>query len=186
MTPANSHGGPVKKVTLLTEHLRTPIGTLFLFSEEDGTLRLADWEDLSERMNKLLVRHFGIDGLINRASNQRSPSHEALGDYFDGDLNALANIRVKTSGTPFQIKVWEQLCLIPPGSTISYAELARRVGNPAGTRAVGAANGANFINIVVPCHRVIGSDASLTGYGSGLSRKRWLLDHENGVKPLFV
>ncbi|MFS8148526.1 methylated-DNA--[protein]-cysteine S-methyltransferase [Rhizobium sp. BR 249] len=176
----------VKKVRLLAEHLHTPIGTLFLFSEEDGTLRLADWEDMSERMDRLLMRHFGSDGLANRVSSKRSPSHEALEAYFDGELDALAKLRVKMSGTPFQIKVWEQLRLIPAGSTISYAELARRVGSPTATRAVGAANGANFINIVVPCHRVIGSDASLTGYGSGLPRKRWLLDHESGVKPLFV
>ncbi|MCA0344795.1 MAG: methylated-DNA--[protein]-cysteine S-methyltransferase [Proteobacteria bacterium] len=114
------------------------------------------------------------------------PVTRCSGGFFAGGLAALATLRVKASGTPFQTKVGEQLRLIPAGSTISYAELARRGGSPTATRAVGAANGANFINIVIPCHRVIGSDVSLTGYGSGLPRKRWLLDHENGAKPLFA
>jgi O-6-methylguanine DNA methyltransferase len=86
-------------------------------------------------------------------------------------------------GTPFQQQVWAALCDIPYGETISYGELARRVGRPGSARAVGAANGSNPISIVVPCHRVIGSNGKLTGYGGGLPRKAWLIDHEAGHGP---
>jgi len=99
-------------------------------------------------------------------------------DYFGGALEALDELRVDTGGTPFQRRVWEVLRTIPAGRTLSYLEVARRVGAPEAVRAVGAANGANPVAIVVPCHRVIGADGSLTGYGGGLERKRWLLAHE--------
>jgi methylated-DNA-[protein]-cysteine S-methyltransferase len=88
----------------------------------------------------------------------------------------------RASGTAFQLKVWETLCSIPAGETLSYAGLAERIGRPSAVRAVGLANGANPVAVVVPCHRVIGSNGSLTGYGGGLPRKRWLLDLE-GVTP---
>jgi methylated-DNA-[protein]-cysteine S-methyltransferase len=90
---------------------------------------------------------------------------------------------VGTGGTAFQRQIWATLRGIPDGETISYSELARRIGNPAAVRAVGLANGANPIGIVLPCHRVIGSNGSLTGYGGGLARKRWLLQHENALRP---
>jgi methylated-DNA-[protein]-cysteine S-methyltransferase len=99
-------------------------------------------------------------------------------DYLGGDLDALAPVVVETGGTPFQRSVWTALRDIPPGTTVSYRELARTIGSPAAVRAVGAANGANPISIVIPCHRVIGSDGSLTGYAGGMERKRWLLEHE--------
>jgi methylated-DNA-[protein]-cysteine S-methyltransferase len=99
--------------------------------------------------------------------------------YFDGDLDALDDIPVRFErGTPFQREVWEALRTIPRGETISYAELARRVGRPGAFRAVGAANGQNPVGVVVPCHRVIAADGTLGGYGGGLDRKRWLLAHE--------
>ena len=84
----------------------------------------------------------------------------------------------QASGTAFQLKVWETLCTIPAGETLSYAGLAARIGRPSAVRAVGLANGANPISLIVPCHRVIGANGSLTGYGGGLPRKRWLLGHE--------
>ncbi len=102
--------------------------------------------------------------------------------YFDGDTTAIDTVPVELNGTAFQKNVWAALRRIPCGSTISYAELARRIGEPAAVRAVGAANGANPVAVVVPCHRVIGADGSLTGYGGGLDRKKWLLTHE-GVTP---
>lgn len=102
----------------------------------------------------------------------------ALDDYFAGDLIALDRIPVEPSGTHFQRSVWAGLRSIRPGHTWTYADLAREVGRPAAVRAVGAANGANPISLVMPCHRVIGSDGDLTGYGGGLERKRWLLEHE--------
>jgi methylated-DNA-[protein]-cysteine S-methyltransferase len=98
--------------------------------------------------------------------------------YFQGDPRALEAVRWRASGTAFQLEVWEALCSIPAGETLSYAGLAERIGRPTAVRAVGLANGANPVAVVVPCHRVIGTNGSLTGYGGGLPRKRWLLDHE--------
>jgi methylated-DNA-[protein]-cysteine S-methyltransferase len=98
--------------------------------------------------------------------------------YFAGELRDF-ELPLAAAGTPFQQSVWRALCDIPYGETISYGELARRIGQPKAARAVGLANGQNPIAIVVPCHRVIGADGSLTGYGGGLERKRWLLAHES-------
>ena len=102
----------------------------------------------------------------------------ALAAYFEGELSSIEALPVATGGTDFQRSVWAALRAIPAGETRSYSALATSVGRPAAVRAVGLANGANPIGIVVPCHRVIGKDASLTGYGGGLERKRWLLAHE--------
>ena len=101
--------------------------------------------------------------------------------YFGGDVGALDTVPVELNGTPFQKTVWQALRRIPCGTTISYAELARRIGDPAAVRAVGTANGANPVAVIVPCHRVIGSNGNLTGYGGGLDRKQWLLEHEGVV-----
>jgi len=100
-----------------------------------------------------------------------------LDEYFDG-VRTSFDLPLRLHGTPFQVEVWEQLRRIPYGETISYGELARRVARPEAARAVGAANGQNPIAIVVPCHRVIGADGSLTGFGGGLDWKRWLLARE--------
>ncbi|UCE02897.1 MAG: methylated-DNA--[protein]-cysteine S-methyltransferase [Candidatus Latescibacterota bacterium] len=109
-----------------------------------------------------------------------------LGEYFAGDLRALDAIEVDPSGTAFQRKVWSALRIVRPGQTLSYADLARAIGAPKAVRAVGMANARNPIAIVVPCHRVIGADGSLTGYGGGLERKRWLLQHEGALALLDV
>jgi methylated-DNA-[protein]-cysteine S-methyltransferase len=104
--------------------------------------------------------------------------------YYEGDLGALAEIPVRFDrGTFFQQQVWRALQGIPVGETISYAELARRVGRPSAFRAVGSANGQNPVGVVVPCHRVIAADGSLGGYAGGLDRKRWLLAHEGAMAP---
>jgi methylated-DNA-[protein]-cysteine S-methyltransferase len=95
-----------------------------------------------------------------------------------GHTAVLDSLEVETAGTPFQRTVWHALREIPAGATMSYGALAKRIGRPSAVRAVGLANGANPIGIVVPCHRVVGADGSLTGYGGGLERKRWLLAHE--------
>src|SRR5262249_46745434 len=100
-----------------------------------------------------------------------------LTEYFGGG-RAEFELPLLPEGTPFQRKVWNALCEIPYGETISYGELARRIGQPTAARAVGLANGSNPLPIVVPCHRVIGADGSLTGFGGGIERKRWLLAHE--------
>ena len=105
---------------------------------------------------------------------------EALRRYFAGDLRALDAIEVDTGGTPFQQLVWTTLRRIPAGATWSYARLAREIGRPSATRAVAAANGANPVSIVIPCHRVVGANGNLTGYGGGLDRKTTLLALERG------
>ena len=102
---------------------------------------------------------------------------EQLKAYFEGRLRDF-DLPLAAEGTPFQQRVWAALCAIPYGETISYGELARRIGQPTASRAVGLANGQNPISIIVPCHRVIGANGTLTGYGGGLERKRWLLAHE--------
>jgi methylated-DNA-[protein]-cysteine S-methyltransferase len=101
--------------------------------------------------------------------------------YFEGELQALEDVRVESGATDFQRRVWSALREIPPGRTVSYAELARRIGSPTAVRAVAAANARNPVAIVIPCHRVIGADGGLTGYGGGLDRKRWLLEHEGAL-----
>lgn len=171
---------------LRCDRMATPIGVLVLLQDDDGRVRALDWEDFAPRMEKLLRRHYGTAGFAVTPGDGASSASDAitrLRRYFDGELHAIEGIAVATGGTPFQRRVWEALRAIPLGTTISYAELARRVGQPTAYRAVGLANGANPVGVVVPCHRVVGSDATLTGYGGGLARKRWLLAHE-GVSGL--
>jgi methylated-DNA-[protein]-cysteine S-methyltransferase len=111
-----------------------------------------------------------------------------LDEYFSGERK-IFEFPIKQDGTEFQQKVWSELMNIPYGKTISYLQLAQRLHNVKAIRAAASANGRNMLSIIVPCHRVIGADGSLTGYGGGLHRKKWLLDHENkyanGVSLLF-
>jgi methylated-DNA-[protein]-cysteine S-methyltransferase len=164
--------------TLHVERIDTPTGRMVLVTDDQDRLRVADWEDHEGRMQRLLGRHYGAAGFNLRDARGDSTARRALEAYFAGDPNALRDVATATNGTEFQRQVWAALRLIPVGRTISYGALAAKLGRPDAVRAVGLANGANPIAIVVPCHRVIGADASLTGYGGGLERKRWLLDHE--------
>ncbi|GAB1722729.1 MAG: methylated-DNA--[protein]-cysteine S-methyltransferase [Nitrospira sp. CR1.1] len=163
---------------LLTETLTTPIGTLVVISDDEGHLRAVDWVDFEDRMRRLLARHYGSQGMILTPAVASSRHASALADYFEGNLRAIDSLLTSTAGTAFQKRVWKALREIPAGQTVSYGDLARLIGQPTAVRAVGLANGANPIGIVIPCHRVIGADGSLTGYGGGLNRKRWLLNHE--------
>jgi methylated-DNA-[protein]-cysteine S-methyltransferase len=134
------------------------------------------------RDGKLVELGFGArDGEIGETKIA-----ERIRKYLAGDLFALDAIEVAPEGTPFQQKVWAQLRKIPVGKTISYGELAKRIGNPRAVRAVARANATNPVAIVIPCHRVIGSDGTLTGYAGGLPRKRWLLSHEAAPFALTV
>jgi methylated-DNA-[protein]-cysteine S-methyltransferase len=160
--------------------LPSPVGLLTL-AWDDSALRALDFDGFDSRFHALLAAHYGEYGLAQAEIPE--PFRAALEAYFAGDLAAIGSIPVRTAGTPFQEKVWAGLREIPAGMTISYSELAARLGNPAATRAVGRANGANPVGIVVPCHRVIGSNGSLTGYGGGMHRKRWLLEHERAHLP---
>jgi methylated-DNA-[protein]-cysteine S-methyltransferase len=168
-------------VELLVERLPTPLGGLVIVSDRQGRLRSVDWHDYEPRMHALLRRHTGGGGFTLEPAPASTPLAAALEAYFAGDLAAIDTLPVATGGTAFQRSVWEALRGIPCGRTLSYAALARRIGRERAVRAVGLANGANPIGIVVPCHRVVGSDGSLTGYGGGIERKRWLLAHERAA-----
>ncbi|WP_051443944.1 methylated-DNA--[protein]-cysteine S-methyltransferase [Afipia sp. P52-10] len=169
-------------ITLLIDRIRTPIGTMLLVADEDGSLCAADFHDYEPRMLRLLRQHYAAEG---GRTLRKAPVAAIIRDhvdaYFNGDLAALTRIKVKTGGTDFQRRVWTALREITPGRTETYATLAQRIGRPAAVRAVGAANGANPVSIVVPCHRLIGADGGLTGYGGGIERKHWLLTHEGAA-----
>jgi methylated-DNA-[protein]-cysteine S-methyltransferase len=166
------------------EHLRldrmaTPIGESLIVTDESGVLRAFDWADRESSMSRLLRLHYG--SLVPEPGAAPADVKRSLRHYFEGDLTSVAAIAWRTAGTPFQRSVWTGLTTIPPGETLSYGALAARLGCPKSVRAVGAANGANPISVVVPCHRVIGANDSLTGYGGGIDRKRWLLNHEGAA-----
>ena len=161
---------------LTIDRLSTPIGTLLLVSDEDGRVRALDFGDYEARMLRLLKTHYGDPTLAPGPAP--TPVRRALEAYFAGDLGAIDEIPVATGGTPFQRTVWAALHRIPAGMSTSYGALAVTIGRPSAMRAVGLAVGSNPVAVIVPCHRVIGADHSLTGYGGGLARKRWLLAHE--------
>jgi methylated-DNA-[protein]-cysteine S-methyltransferase len=169
-----------EKQQLFIDRIDTAIGEMILVADQDGNLRAIDWADHEARMERLLKRHYGEDGFILEPAKNPSGLSDTLSRYFAGDVTTIDNVRVATAGTAFQREVWRALRDIPVGTTWSYAELARKIGRPKAVRAVGLANGSNPIGIVVPCHRVIGANGSLTGYGGGMERKRWLLNHESG------
>lgn len=160
--------------TFNLERVPTPIGDAMIVSDDDGAIRLFYWDDPGHRWKAALLHRYGEVALRERAPRFA----KALGDYFDGDIAVLDAMKVALAGTPFQLKVWNALRDIRGGTTTSYGVLARTIGRPSAIRAAGHANGQNPVSLIVPCHRVIGSDGSLTGYGGGLPRKRWLLDHE--------
>jgi methylated-DNA-[protein]-cysteine S-methyltransferase len=163
---------------LSIERVQTPIGVLLLAGDEASRLRALDWTDYEERMVRLLRLHYGMHGYELAPAHNPNGLSDKMVRYFAGDPHAIDDIETATAGTPFQRRVWNELRKIPTGSVISYGTLAQKIGRSSAARAVGLANGSNPIGIVVPCHRVIGSNGTLTGYGGGLERKRWLLDHE--------
>jgi methylated-DNA-[protein]-cysteine S-methyltransferase len=165
-------------LSLLKDQFETPIGEMVIAVDHDGNLRAVDWADHTNRMLNLLKRHYGKNGFTLESAHNPGGLTETMKSYFAGKLSSIDAVPTQTAGTPFQREVWRSLREIPCGLTISYAELAKRIGRPKAVRAVGLANGSNPIGIVIPCHRVIGSGGSLTGYGGGIERKRWLLDHE--------
>jgi len=164
------------------ERMSTPCGELLIATDDEGALRGLDWVDHEFRLRQLLKQQYSKDAVqLTADSRAVSDASQLLGSYFAGDLRAIDSLVVRTGGTPFQREVWAALRTIPAGQTLSYGALASRLNRPSAMRAVGMANGSNPVSIVVPCHRVIGADGSLTGYGGGLPRKRWLLEHE-GVR----
>jgi methylated-DNA-[protein]-cysteine S-methyltransferase len=158
--------------------LDTPVGRIEIAVRE-GKLCALGFEAHRGPIRDVLARRLG------QVSFKPLPARDALigrlRDYFKGDLSALDAIEVDTGGTQFQRAVWAQLRRIPVGETASYGEIAAAIRAPGAVRAVGTANGANPVGVVIPCHRVIRSDGNLGGYGGGLDRKRWLLAHEGAL-----
>ena len=166
---------------LTRDQLSTPVGRLFVVTDDLGVVRALDWHDFEQRMLRLLGLHYRSTFSLHAG---RAPDNvrSALDAYFEGELHALERVAVATGGSAFQREVWGALRHIPAGTTWSYSQLAEHIGKPKAVRAVGLANGANPISVIVPCHRVIGANGALTGYAGGLARKRWLLAHE-GAQP---
>ncbi len=158
------------------DRIETPVGTVLIVTDADGAVRALDFSDYEVRMMRLLTRHYGQVKLTSGAAPETVRA--AVVAYFGGNARALDGLVVATGGTAFQREVWAALRAIPAGETRSYGQLAQAIGRPRAVRAVGLANGANPVGIIVPCHRVVGANGTLTGYAGGLERKRWLLAHE--------
>ena len=164
---------PRNKSELIYGYCDSPIGPLLVAGDGDQLHQIRfPTENRAREMRDGWRRD---DGIFVGVFGQ-------LHAYFAGELTRF-DLPLRFNGTDFQNRVWKALCEIPFGETISYGELASRIGKPTASRAVGGANGANPLPIVVPCHRVIGSDKSLTGFGGGVDIKRFLLDHEHRIAP---
>lgn len=170
-------------MSIATAYYQSPVGVLELRSDGNNLTHLLfcnSWKGNS-------IDESGID-FITAPSGTIKDCMEQLDEYFAGQRIEF-DLQVTQTGTSFQQTVWNELCNIPYGKTISYLELSKRIGNVKAIRAVGTANGTNHVSIIVPCHRVIGSNGSLVGYGGDLWRKKWLLEHEAkyafGVQTLF-
>ena len=161
MAPESRPGGAQRCRDVYSAIHPSPVGDLQLHADADG------------RLTGLYMRHDGSGGQYGPFDATR----DQLDAYFAGELESF-DLPLAPRGTPFQRRVWEELARIPFAETISYKTLALRLGDIKLVRAVGLANGRNPLSIVIPCHRVIGADGTLVGYGGGLERKRWLLDHE--------
>lgn len=176
----------VVMMRLFRTTLPTPLGDMLALSSDEGLCALefttvrgrASGEERLSRLTARLARWFPPHQLVDRETPIIARTRGWLEAYFDGTAAAIGGLPLDMRGAPFERRVWNALQAIPPGQTTSYGAIAKALDAPGASRAVGAANGANPIAIIVPCHRVIGSSGSLTGYGGGLDRKTWLIDHE--------
>jgi methylated-DNA-[protein]-cysteine S-methyltransferase len=157
------------------ERIDSPVGAILTVTSDEG-LHAVDFHDYAGRMERLLREQYG-EVELHEASGAWE-MRARLERYFARDFAAFDGVPLRTNGTPFQQAVWQRLLAIPPGTTTTYGAIARELADVSASRAVGLANGSNPIAIVVPCHRVIGANGKLTGYGGGLHRKEWLLRHE--------
>jgi methylated-DNA-[protein]-cysteine S-methyltransferase len=166
--------------------IATPIGDMLALSSDAGlcaleftTVKGANrGQDRLPRLNARLKRWFPPHEIVDAETPAIARARAWLSGYFDGASAEIGDLALDMRGAPFELRVWSALRAIAPGATTSYGAIAQALGSAGASRAVGAANGANPVAIIVPCHRVIGSSGSLTGYGGGLERKTWLLDHE--------
>jgi methylated-DNA-[protein]-cysteine S-methyltransferase len=165
-------------MTILTDTIPTPLGAMILLAS-DGIMLFLEFSDADDRIERELKTRFGDAELV--PTKNPFGFSERIAKYFTGDLATIDTIPTDGGGTDFQRRVWAELRNIPCGVTISYGELATRLGDKNAMRAVGLANGRNPIAVVVPCHRVIGANGSMTGYGGGIARKEWLLRHEGAL-----
>jgi len=171
---------------LLTDEISTPIGRVVLVAriqadspEKDLALCAAEFDDCLDRLHRHMTARFMRYDL--RAIQNPGGHSARLIAYFAGDLTAIDDIPVDSGGTVFQQQLWRQLRKIPAGQIRRYGEMAEQLGRPNAPRAVGAANGRNPLSVIIPCHRLIGSNGKLTGYAGGLHRKQWLLEHEGAL-----
>jgi methylated-DNA-[protein]-cysteine S-methyltransferase len=170
-------------MSIQTTFFDSPVGTLVIKVSEDYLHAVLFQQSLKHPFKETV--EITNESILHPLANE---CKKQLDEYFTGSRIKF-DLPIQQEGTAFQQKVWSALLSIPYGRTVSYLELSKRIGDTKATRAVGTTNGSNKISIVVPCHRVIGSNGSLTGYGGDLWRKKWLLDHENrfvnGVQTLF-
>lgn len=163
---------------LAAAHLKTPIGVLQVAASEDGLIAVVFANETKRNYAKTrgpVAARMHLDQAV-----------AALDEYFVGKRTEFPDLTLAPSGTDFQLSVWRALLKIPFGQTRSYGDIARAIKNPKGMRAVGLANGRNPIPVIVPCHRVIGSNGTLTGFGGGLPAKKWLLAHEGVATPSLI
>jgi methylated-DNA-[protein]-cysteine S-methyltransferase len=158
-----------------TAEVKTPVGTITFYAAGDALCAVA-FKGEAARTARSLTERFGE--VTFRRAPDPAGAVSRMRAYLAGEITAFDSIPVEIGGTPFQRAVWEALRRIPAGSTISYAQLAAKVGRPKAVRAAGSANGKNPVGIVIPCHRVIAADGTIGGYGGGLAMKHWLLRHE--------
>ncbi len=165
-------------IDLTLGRMASPLGDLLLVADAKGHLHACEYADLEARLHRLLKSRLGEGGFSLRPAPSPEATVAAITRYFSGDLAAIDLLPVVFSGTDFQGRVWAALRSIPAGRPDTYGGLALKMGQPKSARAVGHANHNNPLQLVVPCHRVIGASGALTGYAGGLERKRWLLAHE--------
>ncbi|HEY9825014.1 MAG TPA: methylated-DNA--[protein]-cysteine S-methyltransferase [Stenomitos sp.] len=161
---------------LLLDRITSPLGDLLLVTDHSALCAL-EFASFEGRLLQYLRKHYEGFALVTQTA-KTTVYRQCVEAYFAGELHSLASIPVRLCGTDFQKQVWQRLGDIRAGQTWSYAALAAQLNAPKAVRAVGMANSRNPVAIVVPCHRVIGSDGALTGYAGGIDRKRWLLQHE--------
>jgi methylated-DNA-[protein]-cysteine S-methyltransferase len=179
-------------MTVLVDDIETPIGNILVAAQHETivaiemgaardrtAMKSRDVPGMERRFRERLARRFG--GARTALAPRSSSVRRAIERYFEGDVDALDALDVDPGGADFDARVWALLRTIPAGHTMTYGEVAARAGSPGAARAAGRAVGSNPIPIVIPCHRVVGKNGSLTGFGGGLSRKLWLLEHEGAI-----
>jgi methylated-DNA-[protein]-cysteine S-methyltransferase len=165
--------------------ISTPVGEMLTLASDDGlcALEFTGPDIRLTRLEARLHRHFPPHEIEDGESAVIARTRQWLAAYFAGESAEIGDLPLDMRGAAFEKRVWKALTRIPPGETTSYGAIAKALGSAGASRAVGAANGANPIAIIVPCHRVIGASGGLTGYGGGLDRKTWLLNHEKRWSP---